>query len=81
LAGENIPLLARVLAVANTYDSLRTGSPGRPGLSEQEATQELRRAAGNELDPEMVPVFLRALGYDSPARRAPRPAKAPPDGS
>lgn len=77
-AGEDIPLLARILAVANAYDNLRTGSPGRGGLSEQEAAQALRRAAGKELDPEMVPVFLHALGQDTPSRLAPKPAKGPP---
>ncbi len=81
LAGEDIPLLARVLAVANSYDSLRTGSPGRAGLTEQEAAHALRRASGKDLDPEIVAIFLRALGYDSLPRPASKPAKAPPDES
>ncbi len=68
LAGDKIPLLARVLAVTNQYDNLRTGSPGRPGLSEQEAAQALRRAAGVELDPAFVSVFLRALGHETSSR-------------
>lgn len=79
LSGKGIPLLARVLAVANHYDNLRTGSPARPGLSEYEAARAIRRAAGRELDPELVPVFLRALGLE-PGRRAeakPRPQAAP----
>lgn len=80
LSGQDIPLLARLLAVANTYDNARTGSPARLGLDEQQAAQALRRAAGKELDPELVPLFLRALGlgHDRPARHAPTPAKAPP---
>ncbi|HUU54378.1 MAG TPA: HD domain-containing phosphohydrolase [Armatimonadota bacterium] len=78
LAAEDIPLSARILGVANLYDTLRTASPGRPGLSEQEAPQALRRAAGKELDPSLVPVFLRALGYDSPFRTPAQPASAPP---
>jgi HD-GYP domain-containing protein (c-di-GMP phosphodiesterase class II) len=68
LAGDRIPLLARMLAVASLYDNLRTGSPGRPGLSEQEAAQAMRRAAGKELDPQLVPVFLRTVGYEAPPR-------------
>jgi response regulator RpfG family c-di-GMP phosphodiesterase len=68
LAGDKIPILARMLAVANHYDNLRTGSPGRPGVSEQEAAQSLRRAAGKELDPELVPVFLRTIGREASPR-------------
>jgi len=68
LAGEKIPFLARVLAVANLYDNLRTGSPARPGISEQEAAQRLRRAIGKELDPALVPAFLRSLSREASPR-------------
>ena len=68
LGGEKIPFLARVLAVANLYDNLRTGTPGHPGLSEQEAAQALRRSAGKELDPALVPVFLRSLSREASPR-------------
>jgi len=78
LAGEDIPLLARILAVANLYDNLQTGSPGRTGISPQEATQALRKAAGKEIDPDLVPVFLRALGYESQTKGGPHSAKPPP---
>lgn len=61
LAGESIPRLARVLAAANYYDNIRTGTPAKPGMTEGEAAQALRRAAGKELDPELVPVFLQSL--------------------
>ena len=78
LAGKTIPLLARILAIANHYDNLRTDSPGRPGLSPQEATQAMRRAAGRELDPELVPVFLRTLGPESTTRSVTRRVETPP---
>lgn len=61
LAGDAIPLLARVVAVANVYDRLQTGAPGRPGLSARRAAQELRRLAGSELDPELTELFLRTV--------------------
>jgi len=77
IAGEKIPLLARILAVVNVYDNLRTGSPGRPGLSEQEATQALQRAAGSELDPELVTAFLGALGHDSARAAVRQPTRSP----
>jgi len=61
LEGEGIPYLARVLSVTNTYDRLQTGSPGRIGLTPQEAGQELRRLAGTALDPELTQLFLRTV--------------------
>jgi len=61
LAAERIPLLARVLAVANVYDRLQTGSPLRPGLSPREAERELRRLAGTVLDPQLTEIILRVL--------------------
>jgi HD-GYP domain-containing protein (c-di-GMP phosphodiesterase class II) len=61
IAGEAIPLLARIVAVANAYDRLRTGTPGRPGYSEKEAADELRRLAGTALDPKLTEQFLTTL--------------------
>ncbi len=69
LAGEDIPLLARVIAVANLYDRLQTGSPGRPGYSPREAARELARLAGTALDPKLIEVFLRAVGAGAPQAR------------
>ena len=60
-AGEDTPLLARVLAVANMYDRLQTGSPGKLGLSPRQAAQELRRMAGTALDARLTEAFLSAL--------------------
>jgi hypothetical protein len=65
LAGEAIPLLARVLTVANFYDRLQTGSPGRPGFSPRAAAEELRRQAGGALDPHLAEVFLRTIDLQS----------------
>jgi HD-GYP domain-containing protein (c-di-GMP phosphodiesterase class II) len=76
LAGEDIPLPARILAVANLYDNLQTDAPGRPGLTEAEAARALREAAGRECDPELTEKFLRALG--TPAGPSHRPEQATP---
>ena len=78
LVGENIPLLARLLAVPNFYDTLRTGSPARPGFSAQEAAQVLRRAAGKELDPTLTDLFLRTIGLDSTPSPDSEPDYSPP---
>ena len=74
LAGEEIPFLARLLAVTNVYDSLRTDSPARPGMPVGKAAEALRRAAGKELDPSLTEAFLRVLGVVS----TPKPAAEPP---
>lgn len=76
LAGEAIPLFARILAVANAWDRLRTGAPGREGLPEAQAARELRRLAGTELDPALTETFVRALGHGP---RPPRQEARPPE--
>jgi HD-GYP domain-containing protein (c-di-GMP phosphodiesterase class II) len=61
LKGEEIPLGARILAVADTYDSMVTDRPYRKRLSTEEATAELKRKAGIQYDPKIVDAFLRIL--------------------
>jgi len=60
-SGEGIPLLARALSVANTYDRLQTGSPNRPGFEQRQAIKELQRLAGTALDPHLTELFVHAL--------------------
>lgn len=61
LRGENIPLTARILAVADAYDSLRGARPYRPAVSRDEARRFLLNGAGTQFDPKIVDVFLRNL--------------------
>ena len=59
LAGEEIPVLARIIAVADTFDALTSPRPYRPEpLSAKEAFAELRREAGFQLDPVLVEAFI-----------------------
>ena len=58
LAGKEIPLGARILAVADSYDAMRTDRPYRKGLTEAEAEAELKRHAGTQFDPEIVYAFI-----------------------
>ncbi len=60
LMGEDIPLEARVLAVADTFDAMTSDRPYRSGLSDREALARLQGAAGSQLDPLAVQAFLRA---------------------
>ncbi len=62
LAGENIPYLARMLAIADAFDRLQLDAPGRAGMSCQEAIQELKRLAASALDPKLVELFVNAMG-------------------
>lgn len=58
LKGEKIPLGARIVAVANTLDSITSDLPYRPAQSLGAARAEIQRWAGRQFDPEIVKVFL-----------------------
>ena len=60
LAGETIPLPARILAVAETFDALVTDLPYRRGRPAEEAYRILRESAGSQLDPALVERFIAA---------------------
>lgn len=59
LTGEDIPLLARVFAVVDVWDALRSDRPSRPAWSEEEARRYIGAEAGRQFDPRIVEVFLR----------------------
>ena len=58
LAGEAIPLLARILSIAQAYDAMLSRRPHRPPLTIQEARSNLLRGAGAQWDPRLVELFL-----------------------
>lgn len=58
LSGGNIPLHARIIAVADAYDAMTAGRPYRPPLSSAEALRKIRAASGTQFDPSVVEVFL-----------------------
>jgi putative nucleotidyltransferase with HDIG domain len=71
LAGAKIPLLARVLSVADAYEAMISDRPYRAGRSMQEGLAELEACAGSQFDPEVVVAFTSALGRASDADAAP----------
>ncbi|MDO8949511.1 MAG: HD-GYP domain-containing protein [Actinomycetota bacterium] len=58
LAGEEIPYLARVLAVADAFDAMTTDRPYRKAMSVEDASREIESCAGAQFDPEIARVFL-----------------------
>lgn len=58
VAGEHIPLVARIIAVAGVYDALTSHRPYRPALDHAEAVLLLESLAGTQLDPRIVGAFL-----------------------
>lgn len=61
LKGEAIPLGARILTAADSYDAMVTDRPYRKRLSVEQAREELRRGAGTQFDPAVVEAFLKIL--------------------
>ncbi len=84
LSGEEIPLIARILAVADSYDAMISDRPYRKGMPEEKVERILREGSGTQWDPRVVDLFLRnapeirALWneYRPPVPRRHRPAKA-----
>ncbi len=64
LSGDEIPLEARILAVADAYEAMTVDRVYRGALPVEEAREELRRCAGSQFDPRVVEVFLEALERD-----------------
>jgi HD-GYP domain-containing protein (c-di-GMP phosphodiesterase class II) len=59
MKGNEIPLGARIVAVANTLDSITTNLPYRAAQSLEAAKAEIQRWSGRQFDPEIVRVFLQ----------------------
>ncbi len=58
LAGEEIPVEARILAVADAYDAMTSDRPYRAAMSHEAAIRELERCAGSQFDPAFAEIFL-----------------------
>ena len=71
LAGEDIPLLARAMAVVDAYDAMSCRRPYKAALTYAECLAELQRCRGTQFDPDMVDAFLEVL-EDVARRRARR---------
>ena len=74
LAGVEIPLAARIIAVCDTYSAITSDRPYQAGRSHDEALTELRAVAGSQLDPELVELFCATVGDPGRGARFSRPA-------
>jgi hypothetical protein len=61
LAGNDIPLGARIISVVDAFDAMTTTRPYRPAVPVEEATSVLRRERGRQFDPRVVDAFLDCL--------------------
>ncbi len=78
LAGSEIPEFARVISVADAFDSMTSTRSYRPAMSIEEGIAELRRSSGTHFDPELVEAFIAAVEREGWTR--PDPVPPPPEG-
>jgi diguanylate cyclase (GGDEF)-like protein/putative nucleotidyltransferase with HDIG domain len=76
LAGEDIPLIARILAVGDAFSAMTTTRPYRKALTIEEALRRLGDAAGTQLDERLVSAFVTGIEEDAGAP-LPTPAITP----
>jgi len=58
LKADQIPLVASIISVADTFDAITTNRPYRKGLSREEAIEEIEKASGTQFDPEIAQAFI-----------------------
>lgn len=61
VSGDKIPVVARIIAVADAYEAMTSDRAFRKSKSEEEAKAELERGKGSQFDPEIVDIFLELL--------------------
>ncbi len=70
LMGQQIPLLARFIAVADTFDAMTSDRPYRRSLPDDTALEEIKRMAGTQFDPEIAESFVRMMRLNNHGMRA-----------
>lgn len=61
IRGEQIPILGRVICIADAFDAMTTDRPYRKGLSLEQAIYELSKNKGKQFDPSLVDIFLKMI--------------------
>lgn len=62
LKGEEIPLISRIIAIADAFDAMTSERHYREARAVRDALKELRRCSGTQFDPSLVPVFEKVIG-------------------
>ncbi len=73
LKGEEIPVEARILAIADSFEAMSSDRPYRPALCSEKVLKELRRGAGSQFDPELVKTFIGLIEAGFPQRQEEAP--------
>lgn len=76
LAGTNIPLHGRIIAVADAYDAMTSDRPYRKGMDHERALGILEQGRGSQWDPEFAGLFLGYFGRKPEARKDAQPVQA-----
>jgi HD-GYP domain-containing protein (c-di-GMP phosphodiesterase class II) len=66
LKGEEIPLISRIISVADMYDAMTSDRPYRSRRTHLEAVEEIKRTSGTKVDQRVAEVFLQVLKEISP---------------
>jgi len=61
IAGENIPLLSRIITLADSYDAMTSDRPYRKGLPTDKAVEEITRCMGSQFDPGLARIFIEKI--------------------
>lgn len=65
LIGEKIPLLSRIVAIADSFDAMTSDRPYRSAMTKGEAIEEIRRNSGTHFDPDISQLFLSIISTDT----------------
>jgi putative two-component system response regulator len=66
IVGDDIPLGARILAIADAFDAMISDRPYRSAMSMTQIGEEIKRCAGTQFDPVVVAAFLNTVGLTKP---------------
>lgn len=61
LKGEAIPIISRIIAIADAYDVMLSDRPYKNAMTKEEAQAEMRRCSGTQFDPHLVDIFLKII--------------------